>query len=257
MSYYNGQENNSFSVNTKANNGVKWLIKIIVFIVYTAGALFATIAFQNEVDGLFKDAAPILALLATIGAWSNFASVVTMLWAKDYWIHGTGMMAVAVIGWVLEVTMMAANTLAAYGSTWTTGWVQLTPATPVFVIFLWGLLWILHPDHKQRQTLMNFETRRQQSWMEKLSRAMETPEVQNILNEAATKAARGHAEQAFNVRINGTYTDDLDKSGQHSSTEKKHQRPIIYNAPRHSHSFTQDVPVQPDPTKQQPNGRSK
>lgn len=242
MSFKDG---NSFSVDTKSIENGKKVIKILVFLVYFAGALFATLAFQREVSSLFEGMSPALSVLATIGAWANFLSVVVMLWAKDYWISGSVMKWTAIVGWVIEILMMAANTLAAYGSTWTAGWVQVSPATPVYVIFLWGLLWLESSDHKQREKLMSFHNKVQESWMDKLDRAMDAPEVQETLNLGAMRAAKRHAEQAFNVRINSTYTDDLTQGetrrqlpgGNQSPAARRTANPFrLYNAARHGHA---------------------
>lgn|SRR5574341_35306 len=196
--------NGNFNMNLSDINAGKWIVKIAAFGVYAAGGIFATLAFTQAIAGFFPGD-PIMNALAHVGAWANLFSILLMVWAKDYWVTGRPMMVSAVIGWGLEVAMMALNTLAAFDSTWAGWWTSLSPATPVFVIALWGLLWLLHPDHRARQDAMRFYAESQKDFQDKLRRAMKTQRVQDIMTDGAAQAAQQYAEKSLGVVIDPTH----------------------------------------------------
>lgn len=198
MSVING---NQFDVDPRKTEGLKLFFKIMIFMIYSAASIFATVIFQTEVNRIFDGMSPWLIFAATAGAWANCASVIVMFWAKEYWVSGTVMAVVSVTGWVIEWGILVLNTLVAFDSTWATGWAQLSPASPLFVILFWGVLALLHPDHKKHTQLLDFHQRVQSTWLEKLTLAMNAPEIQNIFNEGATKAAKTLAEKTYNVSI--------------------------------------------------------
>src|SRR3990172_8566210 len=92
-------------------------IKVIAYLVYLAGALFATITFSQHIAGQFPTE-PIYRAMAFAGAWANFLSLGLMPLAKEYWISGRSMTLAAWLFWVAEFTIVVLNVLAAYGSSW-------------------------------------------------------------------------------------------------------------------------------------------
>lgn len=193
-------DNDNLSVDVKNIRSYQGAIKLAIFIVYVLGAVFATIMFTQVIEDLFPES-PILSLLAYIGAWANFASVVLMLAAKDYWVHGRAMMAVAVTFWIIEVLMLIGNTLVAYDSSWAGWWTGLAPAAPVMVIVIWGVLWLMHPDHKSRQASMNFYYEAQTNLQSKMLKSLNSAEVQDILDRGAQRAAVQVVERSFDVLL--------------------------------------------------------
>lgn len=198
-------ENNSdFSMNVSNVKAWRTGIKIAGYLVYLAGALFATITFSQHVSSQFPEA-PILRAMAFAGAWANFFSLAVMPLAKEYWISGTSMTIAAWVFWVLEFTIVVFNTLAAYASDWASWWTPLSPASPVFVIMVWGLLWYLNPEAKAHQEQVNFYLEAQKDFQNKLHRAMKSKAIQDIMDEGAAQAARQYTERTLNVVIDQTH----------------------------------------------------
>jgi hypothetical protein len=194
----------NFDMNTEGISGWQRGVKIAAFLVYMIGALFATIMFSNSLADRFPDD-QWLRIAAYAGSWANFASVLVMLVAKDYWVSGGAMKIAAWIFWVAEVAMLILNTLAAYDSAWAGWWTPLSPAAPVAVVIVWGVLWYLSPDHKKRESVTDFFASSQLDFQGKLRRAMKSSEVQDIMSQAAQEAARQYAEKAMGVILDETH----------------------------------------------------
>jgi hypothetical protein len=227
---------NGFDMDTGEVIGWKKFVKVAVFLVYVAGALFATIMFSQSLASLFPDN-PWLRTAAYAGSWANFASVVVMLLAKDYWISGRAMRGVAWFFWAAEVAVLVLNVLAVYHSSWADWWTPLAPAAPVLVVAIWGILWNLSPDHKRRESITDFYASSQEDFQNKLRRAMKSQQVQEIMSGAAQEAARQYAEKSLNVVLDGTH-----KSG-NASKPKESASTVASNNGKAFASDTVDMPA--------------
>lgn len=199
---------NVFSLD--ASGVKKWRtgIKVLAYLVYLAGALFATITFSQHVSNQFP-AQPILYLMAFAGAWANFFSLGIMPIAKEYWVSGTSMTIAAWAFWVIEFLIVVLNTLAAYGSDWAAWWTSLSPASPVIVIGIWGMLWYLNPEAKAHQDQVNFYLEAQKDFQNKLRRSMKSAKIQQIMDDGAAQAAEQFAENTLKVVIDPTRKADV------------------------------------------------
>lgn len=197
-------ENNGFSMDISSVQGWRVVIKVAAYLVYLAGALFATITFSQHISGQFPEQ-PIFRMMAYAGAWANFASLGIMPIAKEYWISGRSMIGAAWVFWVAEFLIVVLNTLAAYGSEWATWWTPLSPASPVFVVAVWGLLWYLNPEARAHQEQVDFYLEAQKDFQLKLRRAMKTQAVQDIMEDGAKQAAQQFAEKSLGVVIDPTH----------------------------------------------------
>lgn len=205
------EEKNGFSMDVSNINGWRTAIKVAAYLVYLAGALFATITFSQHVSGQFPGS-PIFRLMAFAGAWANFFSLGIMPIAKEYWISGRTMTGAAWVFWVAEFMIVVLNTLAAYGSDWATWWTPLSPASPVFVIAVWGLIWYLNPESKAHQEQVNFYLEAQKDFQAKLRRAMKTQAVQDIMEDGAKQAAQQFAEKSLGVVLDPTHKPKKDNA---------------------------------------------
>lgn len=194
----------NFGMDTSGIKSWRNWIKVASFLVYLAGALFATITFSQHVSGAFPTQ-PILYIMAFAGAWANFFSLVIMPLAKEYWVSGREMTVAAWVFWMVEFLMVVFNTLTAYGSDLASWWAQLSPASPVIVIGIWGVLWYLDPAAKAHQQQVNFYMEAQADWQNKLRRAMRSKDVQEVMDSGATQAAKQFAERTLNVVIDDPY----------------------------------------------------
>lgn len=196
-------EFSDFNMDVSKINSWRTGIKIGAYIVYVLGALFATITFSQHVSDHFPTD-HIFRLMAFAGAWANFLSLGLMPLAKEYWVAGRSMTIAAWIFWVLEVIMVVLNTLSAYGSPIAEWWTPLSPASPVFVIGIWGLLWYLSPESQVHQDSLNFYVEAQKDFQKKLQRAMKSKAVQEIMEEGAATAAQQYAEKTLGVVIDSS-----------------------------------------------------
>jgi len=198
------EDHNEFSMDISNVKSWRTLIKVAAYLVYLAGALFATITFSQHVSGQFPND-PIFRLMAFAGAWANFFSLGIMPIAKEYWVSGKAMTGAAWLFWFAEFMIVVFNTLAAYGSEWAAWWTPLSPASPVFVIAVWGLIWYLNPEAKVHQQQVNFFLEAQQSFQKKMRTAMTKQRIQDIMDEGAEQAAQQFAERSLSVVIDPTH----------------------------------------------------
>lgn len=196
--------NTNFSMDIDGIQAARKVIKIAAYLVYLAGALFATITFSQYISGQFP-AEPIYRFMAFAGAWANFFSLALMPLAKEYWISGRSMTMAAWLFWIAEFMIVVLNTLAAYGSSWASWWTALSPASPIFVVAVWGLIWYLNPEAKAHQDAVAFYLESQQDFQAKLRRSMKSQRVQDIMAEGAAQAAQQYAEKSLGVVIDPTY----------------------------------------------------
>ena len=197
-------QNDSFSMDIGAIRYWRTGIKVGAYLVYLAGALFATITFSQHVSGQFPND-PLFRVMAYAGAWANMFSLALMPLAKEYWVSGRSMTMAAWLFWIAEVSIVVLNTLAAYGSEWAIWWTALSPASPIFVVAVWGLIWYLNPEAKAHQDQVNFYLEAQQDFQAKMRRAMRSQRVQDIMGEGAAQAAQQYAERSLNVAIDPTH----------------------------------------------------
>lgn len=197
-------ENSGFSMDISGVQGWRIVIKVAAYLVYLAGVLFATITFSTHISDQFPDQ-PLLRAMAFAGAWANFFSLGIMPLAKEYWISGRAMTGAAWVFWVAEFMIIVFNTLAAYSSEWATWWTPLSPASPVFVVAVWGLIWYLNPEAKAHQEQVNFYLTAQKDFQDKLRTAMKSQVVQDIMRDGAAQAAQQFAENSLGVVIDTTH----------------------------------------------------
>lgn len=224
-------ENNNFSMDTSNIRSYRTAIKVVAYLVYLAGALFATITFSQHISSQFPDS-PIFKLMAYAGAWANFFSLGIMPIAKEYWISGKTMTGAAWIFWIIEFLIVMLNTLAAYGSEWATWWTPLSPASPVFVVAVWGLIWYLNPEAKAHQDQVDFFLSTQRDFQDKLRMAVKSATVQDIMRDGAAQAAQQFVEKSLNIAVDPTHKSRAKKVAEitpGSNGNSKDEKEIIVN----------------------------
>jgi hypothetical protein len=148
---------------TKMQIGVQSVAKAVSVILMVLGVIYCEVMYISVSEHAFPNG--FLRIFAITGAMVSGISVLLLLLSKSYWFTEGVQLIFAYVFTGVEIIVIVLNVLVAFainGGGQMDGWLQLwntwgSPATPVFAIVGWMIIWQLDQGAKRRHRMTELE----------------------------------------------------------------------------------------------------
>jgi hypothetical protein len=136
-------------------------IKFMSAVIIVSVVLYAEIMYLQIINSAFPDGT--FRALATLGAIASGLSVLALVLGKMYWFPPGGQTIWAWCFTGIETTVLVLNLILSFEMHWHTvdpymdTWRQLSPASPVFALIGWIVIWQLDRSTKARHAVIEQE----------------------------------------------------------------------------------------------------
>lgn len=146
----------------RTTKGIKTMSIALASLIYTSAVIYGDIQFISVMAQTFPESG-IMRALALAGAIMTAASAIVIPIALHYWLSPGPQLIWGYIFWTIDLAALSLNSILAYSiatgtpDPWLQSWQLLSPATPLFAVFGWGIIFMLDPSQKRRHADMELE----------------------------------------------------------------------------------------------------
>lgn len=184
--------------NGRNEKGLQLLAVGLAALTYAGAVVYGDIMFLQVISKAFPQSG-LMQALAYAGAITTAVSALCLPIAMHWWFHPGLQFIWGVIFWLLDIAALGLNSMLAYQlamgglDSSLSVWAVLSPATPLLAVIGWGLAFLFDPSHQERQARAEMRADQIETYAEEMKKAAQSPEVKQIILEAAVNDARDFA----------------------------------------------------------------
>lgn len=181
------------------SDGAKNVLIALAGIIYVVGVIYADVMFLSIVQSMFPSG--FLRTFAVVGAFLAGATAILLPIAVHWWFSPGAQKIVGMIFYAVDMAIMVLNVILAFQINQGTLdsnlaiWKAACPAVPVFCIIGWGIIYMLDNSHKIRDAQIALQHAQILRVSQGMEAGMNSPEVQDYLNNVGIAATKQMATQ--------------------------------------------------------------